>query len=86
MTIVSSIFAKNGFDFTNENYWINLDKPKDISSAFAVKIIKKITKAKKVGHGGTLDPFATGVLPIAITNARSNLQRSWILERNIILQ
>ena len=66
MTIVSSIFVKNNFDFTTENYWINLDKPKDISSAFAVKIIKKLTKAKKVGHGGTLDPFATGVLPIAI--------------------
>lgn len=66
MTIVPSIFLKNNFDFTTENYWINLDKPKDISSAFAVKIIKKLTKAKKVGHGGTLDPFATGVLPIAI--------------------
>ena len=66
MTIVPSIFVKNNFDFTTENYWINLDKPKDISSAFAVKIIKKLTKAKKVGHGGTLDPFATGVLPIAI--------------------
>ena len=78
MTIVSSIFVKNGFDLTNENYWINLDKPKDISSAFAVKIIKKITKAKKVGHGGTLDPFATGVLPIAIN--KSTKQSSKIMD------
>ena len=78
MTRISSIFSKNNFDFTNENYWINLDKPQDISSAFAVKIIKKITKAKKVGHGGTLDPFATGVLPIAIN--KSTKQSSKIMD------
>ena len=78
MTKISSIFAENNFDFTNQNYWINLDKPKDISSAFAVKIIKKITKAKKVGHGGTLDPFATGVLPIAIN--KSTKQSSKIMD------
>jgi tRNA pseudouridine55 synthase len=78
MTKVSNIFAKKNFDWTNENYWINLDKPKDISSAFAVKIIKKITKAKKVGHGGTLDPFATGVLPIAIN--KSTKQSSKIMD------
>lgn len=78
MTKISSIYAKNNFDFTHENYWINLDKPKDISSAFAVKIIKKIIKAKKVGHGGTLDPFATGVLPIAIN--KSTKQSSRIMD------
>jgi tRNA pseudouridine55 synthase len=78
MTKISNISAKNNFDFTQENYWINLDKPKDISSAFAVKIIKKIIKAKKVGHGGTLDPFATGVLPIAIN--KSTKQSSKIMD------
>jgi tRNA pseudouridine55 synthase len=78
MTKVINIFAHKNFDFTNENYWINLDKPKDISSAFAVKIVKKITKAKKVGHGGTLDPFATGVLPIAIN--KSTKQSSKIMD------
>ena len=52
-----------------ENIWINIDKPKDYSSAQVVAIVKKITKAKKVGHSGTLDPFATGVLPIAINKA-----------------
>ena len=78
MTKFVNIFAKKNFDFTNENYWINLDKPKDISSAFAVKIIKKITKAKKVGHGGNLDPFATGVLPIAIN--KSTNQSSKIMD------
>ena len=78
MTLPSNIFNKNNFDFSQENYWINLNKPKDISSAFAVKIIKKITKAKKVGHGGTLDPFATGVLPIAIN--KSTKQSSKIMD------
>jgi len=78
MTKISHIFANNNFDFSNENYWINLNKPKDISSAFAVKIIKKITKAKKVGHGGTLDPFATGVLPIAVN--KSTKQSSMIMD------
>ncbi|MBU1052944.1 MAG: tRNA pseudouridine(55) synthase TruB [Proteobacteria bacterium] len=46
-----------------------IDKPADISSARAVSIIKKLTGAKKVGHTGTLDPFATGVLPCCINEA-----------------
>ena len=43
---------------------INIDKPIEWSSFDVVKKIKNITKYKKVGHGGTLDPFATGVLII----------------------
>ena len=43
---------------------ININKPVDWSSFDVVKKIKKITKHKKVGHGGTLDPFASGVLII----------------------
>ena len=43
---------------------INIDKPVNWSSFDVVKKIKSITKYKKVGHGGTLDPFATGVLII----------------------
>ena len=43
---------------------INIDKPIGWSSFDVVKKIKSITKHKKVGHGGTLDPFATGVLII----------------------
>ncbi|MES2677495.1 MAG: tRNA pseudouridine(55) synthase TruB [Pseudomonadota bacterium] len=52
-----------------ENFWLNIDKPEDYSSAKIVAIVKKITGAKKVGHAGTLDPFATGVLPIAVGKA-----------------
>ena len=43
---------------------INIDKPIGWSSFVVVKKIKNITKHKKVGHGGTLDPFASGVLII----------------------
>ena len=43
---------------------ININKPVNWSSFDVVKKIKNITKHKKVGHGGTLDPFASGVLII----------------------
>ncbi len=51
------------------NGWIVLDKPVGISSRFAVTKISKILNIKKVGHGGTLDPLASGILPIAIGEA-----------------
>ena len=43
---------------------INIDKPTGWTSFDVVKKVRKITKHKKVGHGGTLDPFASGVLII----------------------
>ncbi|MGC9268730.1 tRNA pseudouridine(55) synthase TruB [Acidiphilium sp.] len=46
--------------------WIILDKPQGITSAHAVAKVKRLLDAAKVGHGGTLDPLATGVLPIAL--------------------
>ncbi len=46
-----------------------IDKPEGITSFGVVKAVKKILKAKKVGHAGTLDPFATGVLLILIDGA-----------------
>ena len=48
---------------------INLIKPKRISSFKCVSYIKKITGIKKVGHTGTLDPEAEGVLPICVGKA-----------------
>lgn len=48
---------------------IVLDKPKGITSQKAVSEVNKIIKAKKAGHTGTLDPFATGVLPICFDKA-----------------
>ena len=49
--------------------WINLYKPKNITSFKAINSIKKNLLIKKIGHTGTLDPMAEGVLPIAIGKA-----------------
>lgn len=49
--------------------WLNIDKPAGMSSAQVVGAVKRITNAQKAGHAGTLDPFATGVLPIALGEA-----------------
>ena len=49
--------------------WLNIYKPLGISSFTAVKKIKKKFNLNKIGHGGTLDPLAEGVLPIAIGKA-----------------
>ncbi|UCD84136.1 MAG: tRNA pseudouridine(55) synthase TruB [Deltaproteobacteria bacterium] len=46
-----------------------VDKPAGITSYEVVARVKRVIKVKKVGHGGTLDPFATGVLPILIGQA-----------------
>ena len=49
--------------------WFNLDKPVGMSSAKAVAIVRRVFNAAKAGHGGTLDPLASGVLPIALGEA-----------------
>lgn len=49
--------------------WINLDKPYGMSSTQASSIVRRLIGAKKAGHAGTLDPLATGVLPIALGEA-----------------
>ena len=46
-----------------------IDKPQEFTSFDVVAVVRKICKTKKVGHTGTLDPMATGVLPILIGNA-----------------
>ena len=49
--------------------WLNLDKPLGLSSSQAVSRVQRAFDAKKAGHGGTLDPLATGILPIALGEA-----------------
>lgn len=49
--------------------FLNVNKPKGLTSHDVVAKIRKILNIKQVGHTGTLDPFATGVLPIAIGKA-----------------
>lgn len=46
--------------------WLILDKPQGITSTQAVNKVKRALDAQKAGHGGTLDPLATGILPIAM--------------------
>jgi len=48
---------------------LNINKPRGVSSSFVVVKIKKMLNTKKVGHMGTLDPLAQGVLPICIGKA-----------------
>lgn len=49
--------------------FLNYYKPSGVSSAYAINKIKKMLKGEKIGHMGTLDPLAEGVLPIAIGKA-----------------
>nr|WP_298682125.1 tRNA pseudouridine(55) synthase TruB [uncultured Dongia sp.] len=49
--------------------WLILDKPLGITSTQAVAAVRRIFDALKAGHGGTLDPLATGILPIALGEA-----------------
>ena len=49
--------------------WVILDKPEGLSSSKAVGIVRRVFTAAKAGHGGTLDPLATGILPIALGEA-----------------
>ena len=51
------------------NGWINLDKPVGVTSTQAVAQLKYLFNAKKAGHAGTLDPLASGVLPVAFGEA-----------------
>jgi tRNA pseudouridine55 synthase len=49
--------------------WVALDKPLNMTSTHAVSLVRRLFKAKKGGHAGTLDPLASGVLPIALGEA-----------------
>ena len=49
--------------------WVVLDKPVGMTSTHAVSIVKRLFKAKRAGHAGTLDPLASGLLPIALGEA-----------------
>lgn len=62
---------------TSRNGILVIDKPADVSSAKVVAIVKKLLGAAKVGHAGTLDPFATGLLVVCINQA-TKLARFWL--------
>jgi tRNA pseudouridine55 synthase len=51
------------------NGWLVLDKPVGMTSTHAVSVVKRLFCAKRAGHAGTLDPLASGCLPIALGEA-----------------
>jgi len=73
----SSKYGKNPSERTVEellnNCFINLDKPEGPTSHQVDSWVKKILNNDKIGHGGTLDPNATGVLPIGVGEAVKSL-------------
>lgn len=58
--------------------WVVLDKPHGMTSTQAVAKIRWIFNAEKAGHGGTLDPLASGLLPIALGEATKTVQ--WAMD------
>jgi len=60
--------------------WVALDKPKGMTSTQAVARVRRIYDAQKAGHAGTLDPLATGLLPIALGEATKTVP--FVMERD----
>ena len=54
--------------------FLNLRKPKGLTSHDCVETVRQIIRNRRVGHCGTLDPFAEGVLPVAIGRATRFIQ------------
>src|SRR4051812_11570817 len=53
----------------NVDGWVVLDKPISMTSTHAVSMVRRAFAARKAGHAGTLDPLASGLLPIALGEA-----------------
>lgn len=58
----------------NISGWVNLNKPEGVTSNDAVMILKRALGFPKIGHAGTLDPLASGILPIALGEATKLVQ------------
>lgn len=55
------------------NGWLNIDKPKGMTSTQVIGRVRRCTNAQKLGHAGTLDPLATGILPLALGEATKTI-------------
>lgn len=66
---------KKGEDISG---WVILDKPEDFTSTDAVGAVRRAFNANKAGHAGTLDPLASGILPIALGEATKTVP--WLME------
>ena len=62
---IGAVSAGNGNLFG----FLNIYKPKGMTSHDVVAVLRRLTKIKQIGHTGTLDPFAQGVLPVCIGKA-----------------
>ncbi|MEO1091654.1 MAG: tRNA pseudouridine(55) synthase TruB [Pseudomonadota bacterium] len=60
------------------NGWLVIDKDRSTTSTTVVGAVRRLTNARKAGHGGTLDPLATGVLPIALGEATKTVP--WVMD------
>lgn len=60
------------------NGWLAIDKPLAMGSTQVVATVRRTLNAVKVGHGGTLDPLASGILPIALGEATKTVQ--WVMD------
>ena len=60
---------RTAFDQGRRHGWVILDKPVGMTSTQGVAVVKRLFNAKKAGHAGTLDPLASGLLPIALGEA-----------------
>ena len=68
------------------NGWINFNKPEGLTSFKCVYLIKNIIKIKKIGHAGTLDPLASGVLPIALGEATKTIRFAFESEKTYLFR
>jgi tRNA pseudouridine55 synthase len=66
---VGFVFRYSYFEFSIMDGILNINKPPDITSYGVVARIKRLTGLRRVGHTGTLDPAATGVLPVCLGQA-----------------
>jgi tRNA pseudouridine55 synthase len=55
------------------NGWLNIDKPEGLTSNQVIGRVRRALNAQKLGHAGTLDPLATGILPIALGEATKTI-------------
>ena len=65
--------ATHGAPSVHVHGWLIIDKPAGMTSARVVSRVRRATGTTKAGHGGTLDPLATGVLPIALGEATKTM-------------
>ncbi|HEY7300357.1 MAG TPA: tRNA pseudouridine(55) synthase TruB [Xanthobacteraceae bacterium] len=64
--------------------WLVLDKPIGMTSTHAVSVVKRLLQARRVGHAGTLDPLASGCLPIALGEATKTV--AFVMEGRKVYQ